>query len=285
MITRAHIRKFLALVETESFTQAASRIHVTQPTLSVGIADLEKHVGSKLFIREKRRARLTEEGRRFLPIARELEGLFRKADRFSPRTADKWPQLRLGLIKSLGGATTQELVGRLRSEYTMELIEGTDAELRGLMTKDHFDAIVTVLRTGDSPDRCHALFTEPYAMFVATDHPLAGRDEVEASELAGEVMIARRSCEILGDTSKFFTEHGVRPNFALKSESDERCMRMVAAGLGITTAPLSLQVEGTVPIGVEGYEFSRRIGILLPHNASERFPLAEVAAIFRDAFD
>lgn len=276
MIKRSHIRQFLALVEAESFTQAASRIHITQPTLSVGIADLEELVGAKLFHRERRRARLTNAGRRFLPIAQELDGLFRKADRFSQKPGDRWPELRIGMIRSLSGATVEKLLARICSSFAIELIEGSDAELRSLMTKDHLDAIITVLRDGDSPERSHTLFAEPYVMFMPDGHTLASSEAVAPEQLAGEVMIARRSCEILGDTSKFFTRHGVRPRFAFKSDSDERCMRMVAAGGGITTAPLSLQLPGTMPVSVTGYDFSRRIGVLLPPNPAPDFQLADV---------
>ena len=99
-------------------------------------------------------------------------------------------------------------------------------------------------------------------MFVAVDHPLAGRIEVRPEELAAETMIARRSCEFLDATSRFFTRHGVRPRFALRSESDERCLRMVAAGIGITTAPVSLAIEGIVPLKVTGYDFSRALGLI-----------------------
>lgn len=285
MIKRSHIRKFLAVVEAESFTQAASRIHVTQPTLSVGIADLERIVGDKLFSRDKRRARLTESGRRFLPIARELEANFRKADRFSQRAGKRWPDLRIGMIRSVAGRIAQEIGRRLSQSYSIELVDGSDAELRAQLANEQFDAIVTVLRTGDSAERSLALFTESYAMFVADTHPLASVEAVEPEELADEVMIARRSCEILGDTSKFFTRHGVRPNFALKSDNDERCMHMVAASVGITTAPMSLQIEGTVPIAVKGYDFSRRIGLLLPSPApASGFGLEEAMALFAGAF-
>src|SRR3546814_13572376 len=85
-------------------------------------------------------------------------------------------------------------------------------------------------------------------MFIAADHPLAGRIEVGPEELAAETMIARRSCEFLDATSRFFTRHGVRPRFALRSESAERCLRMVAAGIGITTAPVPLAIDGIVPL-------------------------------------
>ena len=107
------------------------------------------------------------------------------------------------------------------------------------------------------------LLDEPYTMLVPAAHPLAGRDKVAPEELAAEVMIARRSCEILDQTSRFFTRHQVRPRFSLRSESDERCLQMVAAGLGITTAPASLRQDGTVPLPVAGYDFRRRLGLRL----------------------
>ncbi|MFX4918185.1 LysR family transcriptional regulator substrate-binding protein, partial [Acinetobacter baumannii] len=77
-------------------------------------------------------------------------------------------------------------------------------------------------------EEAQALWHEPYVMHVSTGHRLAGCRNVPPEELAGEIMIARRSCEILEETSRFFPAAGVRPRFALRSDSDERCMAMVA---------------------------------------------------------
>jgi len=111
---------------------------------------------------------------------------------------------------------------------------------------------------------------------------------VAAEELASEIMIARRSCEILEETSRFFTGAGVRPRFALRSDSDERCLSMVAAGLGITTAPASLAVAGTVAIDVTGYDFTRSVGLLhdkaWPGSGEDvRGLFADIAAALRPA--
>lgn len=65
MIKRAHIRQFLAVVDAGGFTQAALRIRVTQPALSAGIAELERLVGTRLFLRNRRQIRLTEAGGAF----------------------------------------------------------------------------------------------------------------------------------------------------------------------------------------------------------------------------
>jgi DNA-binding transcriptional LysR family regulator len=262
MIKRSHIRQFLAIVEAGSFTQAAARIRVTQPTLSSGIAELERLVGTQLFVRDRKRVRMTESGARLLPIARDLEMKFLAADNLAQATRAPWPALKLGLLRSLSGTMMQELVARVPEGIGLELVDGNDAELRKALASGRADVIATLLRPGDAGTNAAAMLTEPYMLFVSAAHRLAGSDRVAPEDLAGEVMIARRSCEVLAETSRFFTQRGVRPRFSLRSESEDRCMRMVAANRGITTAPLSLRSEGTVPVTLDGYAFERTIGLV-----------------------
>jgi DNA-binding transcriptional LysR family regulator len=261
MIKRSHVRQFLAVTDTGSFTQAASRLRVTQPTLSLGIKELERLAKARLFVRDRRRVRLTEAGARFLPIARELERSFREADRFGEQEAVEWPQLRLGLIRSLAPALLEAVVATLSAEFTIELIEGTDAELRAALSNGRVHLALGLLRDGEPPDQAIALWEEPYAMLVGTAHRIARSPLTPPADLGQEIMIARRSCELLEETSRFFTRHQVRPRFALRSDSDERCLRMVAAGIGITTAPLSLAAADTVPVRIGGYDYRRTVGL------------------------
>ena len=53
---------FLAVAREENMTEAANTLHITQPTLSRQIADLEQELGKQLFIRTNRNTKLTEEG-------------------------------------------------------------------------------------------------------------------------------------------------------------------------------------------------------------------------------
>lgn len=262
MIKRAHIRQFLAVVDSGSFTSAAARIHITQPTLSAGIAELERQVGTALFVRDRRHVRLTDAGGRFLVMARRIDREFRELDDFSRSTPSEWPDLRLGLIPTLSPALFETLIGAFSAQYRLELVEAADAELRGMIATGRINLAVTLLRNGEGNDSAIPLLSEPYRMFVPANHPLAGRGMAQAEELASEIMIARRNCEILGETSRFFTARGVRPRFAYRGEIDARCMALVAAGQGLTTAPLSLQVSGTMPIAVQGYDFNRTLGLV-----------------------
>lgn len=261
MIKRTHVRQFLGVVDAGTFTAAAERLGLTQPTLSLGIAELERLTGARLFVRDKRRVRLTEAGARFLAQARRAEREFRALDQFDPGLpAEQSPLLRLGTIRSVASAVLQGLVARLVETARIELVEGTDAELRAALDAGRIDMALTLLRPDETD--APALPPDPHRLMVSDAHRLAGRTRVSAEELAGETMIARRSCEILRETSAFFTARGVRPPFALRSDNDARCMALVAAGAGVTTAPLSLAVPGVRALAIEGYDFVRRVGLI-----------------------
>lgn len=167
------------------------------------------------------------------------------------------------MIRSVPGELLQAIVAALRPGFAIEIVENGDTELRAALGSARIHMALAGLRPGERGDHIIPLYDEPLTMFIAADHPLVGRIEVTPDELAAETMIARRSCEFLEATSRFFTRHGVRPRFALRSESDERCLRMVAAGIGITTAPVSLAIDGIVPLKVTGYDFRRELGLIV----------------------
>ncbi|QDK33596.1 LysR family transcriptional regulator [Sphingomonas sp. IC081] len=287
MIKRAHIRHFLAVADSGSFKQAAARLHVTQPTVSTAIAELERLVGSALFVRDRRHVRLTEPGGAFLPIARDLEAGFRRADQFAKASAypeQPWPDLKLGVIPTICGSMLQAIAAQLAEHYGVELVEGDDHELRGQLASGKIQLALTLLgkseNGAENRPEVTPLLEEPYVVVMAARHPLAGTAEIAAGDLASEIMIARRSCEALQRTSRFFTDAGVRPRFALRSENEDRCLRMVAAGLGITVAPRSLAPEGTATAEVRDFGLTRRLGFIRapvhPGSADEAEKLAAI---------
>lgn len=72
------LKYFLAIVREESITKAAESLHVTQPTLSKQLMELEEELGHKLFIRSNRKITLTDEGRYLYQKAREIMDLVDK---------------------------------------------------------------------------------------------------------------------------------------------------------------------------------------------------------------
>ena len=72
---------FLAIAREENFTRAAEQLHVTQPTLSRQIADLEQELGVKLFTRSNHHIVLTEDGMILKRRAQEILSLADKTKR------------------------------------------------------------------------------------------------------------------------------------------------------------------------------------------------------------
>ena len=74
------LKYFLAVAREENISAAAERLHVTQPTLSRQLMDLEAELGKTLFKREHRRISLTEEGMLLRKRAEEIIDLVDKTE-------------------------------------------------------------------------------------------------------------------------------------------------------------------------------------------------------------
>ncbi|KKW90679.1 MULTISPECIES: LysR family transcriptional regulator [Sphingobium] len=261
MLDRYLLRYFLAVVDQGNFSRAASHCNVSQPTLSVGIAKLERTLGMPLFVRSNQRVELTDGGTRFLSHARRIEREFNLAMQ-SMGMAETLTSLRIGILSSIAGEIVAASVARTRPErqHRFELLFGSERELTGHLAKGRIDVALTLVGRGGDRFLELPVHTEGYALAMAADHPLAQDGEIGADRLANEVMIVRRHCEALSDTSRFFTERGVRPHFALRSTNDERVLQMVGAGLGITVMPQSYRAQDVVRPRLSGFDLTRTLG-------------------------
>jgi DNA-binding transcriptional LysR family regulator len=261
MLDRYLLRYFLAVVDQGNFSRAAAACNVSQPTLSVGIAKLERELGHPLFVRSNQRVGLTDAGARFLPHARRIERDFNIATQ-EMGLATTLPPLRLGVIGSLPGALVAAAIAETQpgATHRFELLFGTERELAGHLAKGRIDLALTLVQRGADRFAERAIVTEGYALALSAGHPLAAEAEIAPERLAHETMIVRRHCEALSETSRFFTERGVRPHFAFRSTNDERVLEMVAAGLGLTVMPDGYRHGGVVRPRLSGFGARRVIG-------------------------
>ncbi|AYJ85830.1 LysR family transcriptional regulator [Sphingomonas paeninsulae] len=271
MISRSQIRQFLAVVDTGNFTRAATQINVTQPTLSAGIAELEKRLGSKLFERSSRRVELTPAGNQLLRHARAVEREFRQAEAGIPDRSIAVKIIRLGVLTSFATRLLESALSSYQGVERVEIMEGNERELTSALSQDRIDAAVTILHAGDSRFTQTSLNVERYCLAMSDSHPLAGREVVAADEIADEPMIARRSCEMLARTSRHFTERGVRPPFSFRSVNDDRAMALVRAGAGITVAPESHGGPGIAMPILEGFTETREVGLCFTAHCIDQF--------------
>jgi DNA-binding transcriptional LysR family regulator len=262
MLDRYLLRYFLAVVDQGNFSRAAQHCHVSQPTLSVGIAKLERTLQIQLFVRSSQRVELTQAGARFLVHARRIEREFNNALQSMSGGGLEKPGLRIGILSSIPADIIADCIAQTRptDSYRFELLFGSERELTGHLTKGRIDCALTLVGRGGDRFMERAIVTEGYGLALSANHPLAAESAIAPERLAQEVMIVRRHCEALSDTSRFFTERGVRPHFAFRSTNDERVMQMVAAGLGLTVMPLCYRTTGVVRPLLSGFSIERTIG-------------------------
>jgi len=287
MIDRYLLRYFLAVVDHGNFSRAAAQENVSQPTLSVGIAKLERLLGQALFNRSNRRVELTEAGAHFAPYARRIEAEFTIAEQVV-RAVPARPLFRLGMITTIPTSLITALITQLATEaptQRMELFEGRERDLIEALSRDRIDAALTIIRLGETRFLHEVLWTEGYALALPVSHPLAARAVISPEALADNTMIVRRHCEALSEISRYFTRHGVRPFFAARTTNDDRAIAMVQAGLGVTVMPECYEAPGVVRPKLAGFDVSRDIGLLYANGIGDkRLTGSPVVAILRKSF-
>ena len=268
MIDRYLLRYFLAVIDYGSFSKAAGQLNVAQPTLSIGIAKLERLLGARVFHRTSKRVQITAAGSRLAAHARRIENEFNAAEAAVANLAHA-RTLRLGVLSTfpmthLADAieTTNKSAKKFAAPERLQLISGNEHELLQRLTRGQVDAALTIVRADAGRFSGEVLFTEHYALALHASHPLAREKTIAAEDLADDTMIVRRHCEVLSETSHHFTERGVRPFFAFRGTNDEQVLALVRAGLGVTVMPACHFAKGVVRPRLSGFNLVRQIGFL-----------------------
>lgn len=269
MIDQYLLRYFLAVAETGSFSLAAKRVSVTQPTLSVGIARLERELGARLFDRERGRSQgrgvaLTPAGSRFLVRARRIAAEYEHALVELSEVTDP-TLLRIGILNTIPTRLVEDWLARhrtLASGEALEIIDGSERDIAERLERGRVDMALTAVRSHHARFRPEVLSRERYMMVLPPEHPLAGEAEVHAEQLARDRMALRRHCEALPEINRFFVERGVRPRFVLKTTSDERVLAIVRSGAGIGMMPECFADGPEHFVPVRDFELYREIGLL-----------------------
>lgn len=278
MIDRYLLRYFLAVIDHGNFSRAAEQCNVSQPTLSVGIAKLERMLGRPLFHRTNRRVELTPAGAHFAVHARRIEAEFNLAEA-AVAGHGRRRTVRLGVLATIPSAFVARFVAAPHdAEEQVELVEGRERDLLDRLARGRIDVALTLLRRDNDRYEREVLWREGYGLALPEGHGLAGEAVIAAEVLADNVMIVRRNCEVLAETSHHFTTRGVRPFFAARTTGDDRALALVAAGLGVTVMPDRHAAPGVVRARLAGFDHVREIGLLYSDH-SDRADIGDTAVI------
>ncbi len=255
------MRYLVAVAEAGSFSAAARRAFVTQPTLSAAVAALEGDLGVRLFERGGRGVSLTAEGRRALHHARNMlrEG---ETLKHVGRAAAPARPLRLGILPTVAPALVTATLRRLRALDPSRLWRLDDAPpsaLRQRLAAGRYDAIFGHLGRPAAGHRQIPLADDRQALAVA--RAARPRRAITPAFLQGQPLIIRTHCEQLQAASRILDQWGVRPLVVARTDSDARALELVATGLGACLMPDSFRHEGVVFVRPQGVDLGRRLGL------------------------
>jgi DNA-binding transcriptional LysR family regulator len=187
------VRYFVAVAETLSFRQASRQLHVSQPSLSVQIKQLEEELGVLLFRRSKRRVEITRAGEVFLSAAREILLRLQQASAAALHAErGEVGTIRLGFIPTATFQILPRLLEKIRSTLPLvnvELREGTEnPQITGLRSGT-FDVCIGHLSRSYDQIESMLLLRERVVVALPKGHPAARERVVGLKDLQGELLI------------------------------------------------------------------------------------------------
>lgn len=243
-------RQFVAVAEELHFGRAARSLHMTQPPLTQGIAQLERLLGARLFERTKRSVRLTPAGDALLPAARELlaraQGLPAQA---RAAAGGELGRLRLAFVSTVGFALLPQWLRAFRARHPqvqMELIEATgDVQLEAFARGD-IDAGFMLHSPGFAPPGLKHLQVarEPLVLALPEAHALAHAARLQLAAVLAEplVVFPRRIVPSLHDAILgMYHAAGREPRIAQEAIQMQTIVNLVSAGLGLAWVPESVR--------------------------------------------
>ena len=191
------LKYFLAVAQEMSFSVAAERLYLSQPTLSRQIRDLEEELGKPLFIRSSRGVILTEEGRILRARAEEILELMEMASQEVRQSGEQVTgMICIGAGETYAVKCIADTAQRLREHYpglqysiysadSSDVLEKLD---RGLLD---FGIVFQDVDTS----RYHSIdlpLRDTFGVLMRRDAPLAEKAQISVSDLAGKPLIVPR---------------------------------------------------------------------------------------------
>jgi len=239
------LRYFAVLAEELNFTRAAARLHISQPPLSLQIAQLERELDVKLFDRNNRRVALTEAGAAFLNDVRAtLTGLKDATVRAREVDQGRAGRIEIGLSGSHFLGPVPALIARhaaTHPQVSVLLNEMNPAAQLDALRGQRIDVSISRTAVDDDELQSLALWPDPVVAALPARHRLAARKRLALADLAQDAFVMLRP-----DTSGFArgladacARAGIAHTVAQRVAEVPAQLALVAAGLGVALVPQS----------------------------------------------
>lgn len=241
------LRYFLTVVREESITKAADVLHITQPTLSRQLSQMEDDIGVKLFHRGARKITLTNEG---MLLRRRAEEILQLVDNTEKELVEQEEQIEGKITIGCGELASvqilSELIGNFSKKHpgvSYDIFTATADLVKEQMDKGLID-IGLLLEPVDIEkyEFIRLDMREKWVVLMRSDDELAKKQSVTAKDLSKLPMILPRRLNVQTELASWFGDYYADLNVLFTSNLNTNGAVMVRNGLGY-----SVVIEGSVP--------------------------------------
>jgi DNA-binding transcriptional LysR family regulator len=203
------LRYFLTVVREENISKAADVLHITQPTLSRQLAQLEEELGTQLFCRGSRKISLTSEG---VLLRRRAEEIIELVDKTSQEILASEEEISgtitIGAGELASVQTMVELCGSFQEKYPQvkfEFYTATADQVKERMERGLVD--IGLLLEPIDMDRFEFLRLdrkENWVVLMRPDSPLAGKESVTPGDLVGLPLLLPSRLNVQSEVANWF---------------------------------------------------------------------------------
>lgn len=240
-----HLRYFETIARLEHYGEAAKKLHVTQPSLSHAMAQLEAELGVPLFEKSGRNVRLTRYGSLFLKSVATSLGSLDSSVRILQETGQGSGLVLIGTIRNLGSTLVPGLMRdflKIPVESNVRFQLHTDSSFSSDLLKsveeNKLDMAFTSRPGNPLMFESFAFPQSPFVVITPPDHPLAKKKRVSLEETLdyAHVYFSERS-GLRAPVDNLFASISKTPQIAYETEEDFVVAGLVAAGFGIAVIP------------------------------------------------
>lgn len=238
-----HLRTFLAVASTLSFTKAGQKVHLAQSSVTEQIQVLEADLGAALFERSQRKLKLTDAGEKLVEYAEAMLSLAADAQAAVAGSGEVKGKLTVGALETLCAHWLAPVLAGFQSQHAglqLDLrVAGTGA-LRDAVRDGSLDVCFSFTQPpADSGLHSECVGSDELVLLVPVGHPLGGRASVGAQHVASErFLVTGQGCAYRNMFDKVFSgPDGQAPRIAGEYDSLGTIVNMVRAGFGCAMMP------------------------------------------------
>ncbi|RAI40100.1 LysR substrate-binding domain-containing protein [Rhodoplanes roseus] len=282
-----HLRYFAALGEQLSFTRAATLVHVTQPTLSHQIRQLEDELGVRLFDRVGKRVALTDSGELLLAsITRALQDIDLAVRGLRSGADTLAGTLRVGAVHSVNMRLMPRCAALFLARHPAVriVIEDLAAPVIEARVRDGtLDVAIAYAPASDDEVAFEPLYEEELVLAVTDAHPLAARKRIRMSELHRvPLVLLTREFATRRMLDHWFEVSGAEPNVMVEMNTIGAMLEMVRRSDIAAIVPQRAAPDtGLGWVALEGPTPRRTPGLLWPRRRDRTPAARSFAAILR----